>query len=67
MHRLAKGKSKLKSYKGWTHQSPDGDRVIIANLKAFCNEWGLSPVHMLEVKAGKRRNHKGWTWREDEN
>lgn len=138
MHRLAKGKSKLKSYKGWTHQNshrqrdyvktydgfitPDGSRagpitnlaafcrehgldnthmvavargricshrgwthhnarrkieprvytdfinsdgqqVPITNLKAFCREHKLEPVHMHEVKSGKRKSHKGWTWR----
>ena len=139
MHRLAKGKSKLKSYKGWTHRNsirlrdyvktytgfiapngrpvepitnlaafcrdhgldkthmvalahgricshrgwtydngkqklgpkiykgfigPDGQRVIIANLTTFCRENGLGVAHMHEVKSGKRKSHKGWTWRE---
>jgi group I intron endonuclease len=139
MHRLAKGKSKLKSYKGWTHRNsvrqrdyvktydgfvtpdgllagpitnlaafcrdhgldkthmvavahgricshrgwtlnngkqrlgpkmytgfidPKGRLVCITNLKAFCRERGLSPVHMHQLVSGKRKSHKGWTWRE---
>jgi len=140
MHRLAMGKSKLKSYKGWTHKNsvrqrdyvktydgfidpdgrlvgpitnlaafcrengldnthmvalvqgricshrgwtfkdgrqpsgpkvytgfvnPDGQRVIITNLKAFCEEHGLNYVHMHGIKSDKRKSHKGWTWREE--
>ncbi len=139
MHRLAKGKSKLKSYKGWTHRNsvrqrdyvktytgfidpagrlvdpitnlaafcrkyaldnthmvalahgricshrgwtfnngkkklerktyndfvnPDGQRLVITNLSALCLEHGLDAVHLHEVKSGKRKSHKGWTWRE---
>lgn len=142
MHRLAKGKSKLKSYKGWTHKNsvrqrdyikthvgfidpdgnpvgpitnlaafcrehgldathmvavahgricshqgwthvdgrqsehltrkytgfinPEGQRVIITNIKAFCLEHSLDQVHMHEIKSGKRPSHKGWTWREED-
>ncbi len=140
MHRLAKGKSKLKSYKGWTHRNsvrkrayvktydgfidpdgqfaglitnlaafcrerglekthmvavangricshrgwtyvngkqkqklkiytgfvgPDKERVIVTNLKEFCRENGLSAVHMYQLKSGKRKSYKSWTWRED--
>ena len=131
IHRLAKGNSKLKSYKGWTHRNsvrrrayvktydgfidpagqpagpitnladfcrergldkthmvavansrkngkqkhklkmytgfvgPDKERVIVTNLKEFCRENGLSAVHMYQLKSGKRKSHKGWTWRED--
>lgn len=144
MHRLAKGKSKLKSYKGWSHRNsvrqrdyvksyngfitpdgriaglitnlaafcrehgldnthmvavahgriyshhgwtydnsrqnrrivglpkkyvgfvnPDGEHIVITNLRAFCLEHGLEPVHMHELINGKRKSHKGWTWREE--
>ncbi len=139
MHRLASGKSKLKSYKGWTHRNsvrqrdyvksydgfiapdgrpaglitnlaafcrergldnthmvalvhgricshhgwtysngkrrpglksyisfinPKGQRMSITNLPAFCRDHGLDLVHMYEIKSGKRKSHKGWTWRE---
>jgi hypothetical protein len=142
MHRLSKGKSKLKSYKGWTHKNsprrreyvktyngfitpdgrpagsitnlaafcrehrldkthmvavahgriyshhgwtydndrqnlglpktytcfvnPGGQHVIITNLLAFCHEHRLDLVHMHEVKSGKRKSHKGWTWRDSD-
>ena len=52
-----------KTYTGFIN--PDGQRVIITNLKAFCDEQGLEVVHMHEVRSGKRKSHKGWTWRED--
>ncbi|MBO0862922.1 MAG: GIY-YIG nuclease family protein [Chloracidobacterium sp.] len=135
MHRLAKGKSKLKSYKGWTRKNsvrqrdyvktyddgnpvglitnlaafcrerglektpmvavahgricshhgwthkdgrqrsepkahtgfinPDGQRMTIINLQAFCREHGLQYVHMHQLKNGQRKSHKGWTWRGD--
>jgi len=141
MHRLAKGKSKLKSYKGWTHKNsprrreyvktytgfinpdgvligpvtnlaafcrehglnnshmvavakgriysnggwtydnyrenlshlktytsfinPDGQQVVINDLITFCHEHGLDKVHMYEVMGGRRKSHKGWTWRQD--
>jgi group I intron endonuclease len=78
MHRLAKGKSKLKSYKGWTHKNsvrqrdyvktytgfiaPDGLPVApIINLAAFCREHGLEKTHMVAVANGRICSHRGWT------
>jgi group I intron endonuclease len=60
------GKQQLgpKIYKGFVH--PDGQRIIIANLSAFCEEHDLCVVHMHEIKSGKRKSHKGWTWRESD-
>ncbi len=46
--------------------SPDGERVTITNLRKFCREHGLHLVHMFQVKSGKRKSHKGWTWRQDD-
>ena len=78
MAQLHHGKSKLKSYKGWTHSEgrealspkkhtgfirPDGRPTVIINLARFCRESGLSVVHMHNLKSGIRRIHKGWTWR----
>ena len=81
MHRLSKGESKLKSYKGWTHANsvrqrdyikrhdgfiaPGGAHTRITNLTAFCRASGLCKVHMFELKSGKRLSHKGWTWKHD--
>jgi group I intron endonuclease len=78
MHRLAMGRSKLKSYKGWTHKNsprlreyvkvydgfvnPAGQRVdSITNLAAFCRPRGLDPTHMVAVAHGRILSHKGWT------
>lgn len=77
MHRLAKGKSKLKSYKGWSHRNsvrqrdyvkiydgfinPEGQLVgQIKNLAAFCREHGLSATHMVAVANGRICSHRGW-------
>lgn len=79
MLRLAKGKSKLKSYKGWTHPNsvrkrdfiktyhgfiaPNGERVeTIINLAAFCRENGLDKTHMVAVANGRIYSHRGWTY-----
>lgn len=82
MHRLAKGKSKLKSYKGWSHKNsirqrdyikthngfidPNGNPVNpITNLAAFCRENDLDDTHMVALAHGRLLNHKGWTGREN--
>jgi group I intron endonuclease len=79
-HMVAVAHGRICSHHGWTHKdgrqrsepkaqtgfvNPDGQRVIITNLKAFCREHGLHPVHMHQLKNGQRKSHKGWTWRED--
>jgi len=79
-HMVAVVKGRICSHQGWTYDkgrqnlhklrkytgfiSPDGRRVLITNLKAFCQEHELCLVHMHEVKSGKRKRHKGWTWKE---
>jgi GIY-YIG catalytic domain len=80
-HMIALIKGKLCSHQGWTHKdgkqqigpkvytgfiSPKGQRVTIINLKAFCEKYELCQVHMHELKSGKRKSHKGWTWRADD-
>jgi group I intron endonuclease len=79
-HMIAVVNGRICSHRGWTHKNgrqksepkahtgfvnPDGQRVIIVNLLAFCREHGLHPVHMHQLKNGQRKSHKGWTWRED--
>lgn len=78
-HMVAVAHGRICSHRGWTHKNgrqrsepkvymgfinPDGQRVIIANLRAFCREHELHPVHMHQLKNGQRKSHKGWTWRE---
>jgi hypothetical protein len=80
-HMVALIRGRICSHRGWTYEngkqnkrelrrytgfiSPNGQRVVITNLKAFCLEQGLGVAHMHEVKSGKRKSHKGWTWREE--
>ncbi len=80
-HMVAVVNGRICSHRGWTHETgrqnkhklrrytgfvgPDGQGVVISNLKAFCLEQGLALAHMHEVKSGKRKSHKGWTWREE--
>lgn len=84
-HMVAVAKGRILSHQGWTYHnarsrkpgiaapktytgfvSPGGQRVEITNLVAFCREHQLSPIHMHNVKSGKRKSHKGWTWREED-
>jgi len=79
-HMVAVAHGRICSHRGWTHKggrqksepkvytgfiNPDGQRVIIANLRAFCRERGLHPVRMHQLKNSQRKSHKGWTWREE--
>lgn len=79
-HMVAVAHGKLYSHRGWTYDNdreysghktytgfhdPNGQRVIISNLAEFCRQHGLDAVHMRELINGKRKSHKGWTWRED--
>lgn len=79
-HMVAVAHGRIYSHRGWTYDNdrrnlglpkphtgfinPKGQRVIITNVRKFCQEHGLEQVHMHEVKSGKRKNHKGWTWRQ---
>jgi group I intron endonuclease len=80
-HMVAVANGRLYSHRGWTYNNdrarlgppktytgfvdPDGKRVTITNLNAFCRDHSLDAVHMREVMAGRRKSHKGWTWRDD--
>jgi hypothetical protein len=79
-HMVAVANGRICSHRGWTHKdgrqksepkvytgfiNPDGQRVIITNLRAFCRGHGLHPVRMHQLKNGQRKSHKGWTWREE--
>ncbi|MGB9181144.1 MAG: hypothetical protein WCB68_18065, partial [Pyrinomonadaceae bacterium] len=81
-HMVAVAKGRIYSHRGWTFANdlqkcnsyktytgfinPDGQRTVIINLQAFCREHGLMQAHMHEIKNGKRRSHKGWTWSKDQ-
>jgi hypothetical protein len=76
-HLLAVMRGRICSHRGWTHINsrkpaikvhtgyinPEGQRVQIINLVAFCKENGLQVMHMHDIRKGYRKSHKGWTWR----
>jgi group I intron endonuclease len=78
-HLLAVMRGRICSHRGWTHINsrkpaikvhtgyinPEGQRVQIINLVAFCKENGLQVMHMHDIRKGYRKSHKGWTWRPD--
>lgn len=56
------GKSSAqKRMKTYTFYDPNGNRVEIRELTAYCEKNGLSVDLMLEVYAGRAGHHKGWT------
>lgn len=78
-HMVAVASGRIVSHRGWTHVrgrkrlplkvyegfiAPHGVVVTITNLAAFCRANRLSKVHMYQVRSGKRRRHKGWTWKQ---
>jgi hypothetical protein len=80
-HMTAVLNGRILSHRGWTHVSsrqprgvktydgfvnPAGESVVITGLHEFCREHGLQPVKMYEVINGKRKHHKGWTWRSED-
>lgn len=79
-HMVAVARGRICGHRGWTHESgrqrqektytgfinPNGQRVVITNLQAFCREHRLHPVRMHQLKNGQRKKHKGWAWRNDD-
>jgi group I intron endonuclease len=55
---------KKKTYYGFIN--PEGQRITINNLQDFCQTLGLNLAHMCDLAKGKRKSHKGWTWRQGE-
>jgi hypothetical protein len=79
-HMLAVARGRICSHRGWTHVNgrkpqgektyhgyfnPEGQRITITNLAAFCRANNLHPVKMHHLKSGKIKKHRGWTWRQD--
>ena len=42
-------------------RSPTGERHEVYNVAQFSREQGLHKGHLIGVKNGKRKTHKGWT------
>jgi hypothetical protein len=58
----ARGRNAIreKYSKTYNFLNPDGDLVIIHNLKDFCRHNGLRDCHMRSVNAGRIKSHRGW-------
>lgn len=54
--KLAISKSKIE----WLVIKPNGETLVVKNLKQFCRDNGLHSGHMFQVSKGKRPHHKGW-------
>jgi len=46
--------------KTYNFLNPNGDLVIIHNLRNFCQQNGLNVCHMRSVNAGRIKSHRGW-------
>ena len=40
--------------------SPEGYKVTVHNLAAFCRTEGLDPSNISKIRTGKLKHHKGW-------
>lgn len=58
--RLKSEETILKQSKEWILESPDGEVMIIINLKKFCREQNLTFPSMIRIANGDRKTHKGW-------
>ena len=56
MHRLAKGESKLKSYKGWSHRNSVRERDYIKTYEGFIDPHGSSVGPITNLAAFCREN-----------
>jgi len=61
MHRLAKGKSKLKSYKGWTHRNSVRQREYVKTYDGFVTPGGLPAGSITNLAAFCREHGLGKT------
>lgn len=53
------GLGNAKVYPGFI--SPEGDTYLeVANLSAFCRQFGLTQSAMARVAKGELKQHKGW-------
>jgi hypothetical protein len=57
MHRLAKGESKLKSYKGWSHKNSVRQRDYIKTYEGFINPNGIPVGSITNLAEFCRKNN----------
>lgn len=53
--KISKGRART-----WKLIDPDGNIIVIKNLKQFCKERGLNNSLLVAVSRGKRKSHMGW-------
>ena len=46
--------------KSWIVLSPDGEQILVTNMREFCKLHSLNTGTMAEVSLGNRKQHKGW-------
>ena len=46
--------------KDWIVISPQGEKIFVRNLSAFCRENGLNRTSMVNVASGKTLTYRGW-------
>jgi hypothetical protein len=55
-----KQKAKEANEKTWKIITPEGEEVIITNLRQYSLERGLDPGNMMHVARGRQNKHKGY-------
>tara|TARA_R110000772_G_scaffold266865_1_gene389933 strand:+ start:234 stop:992 length:759 start_codon:yes stop_codon:yes gene_type:complete len=55
-----KQKAREANEKTWKIITPEGEEVIITNLRQYSLERGLDPGNMMHVAAGRQKQHKGY-------
>ena len=55
-----KQKAREANEKTWKIITPEGEEVIITNLRQYSLERGLDPGNMMNVAAGRLKQHKGY-------
>ena len=55
-----KQKAREANEKTWKIITPEGEEVIITNLRQYSLERGLDPGNMMHVAAGRLKQHKGY-------
>lgn len=55
-----KQKAREANEKTWKIITPEGEEIIIKNLRQYSLERGLDPGNMMHVAAGRLKHHKGY-------
>ena len=58
MRNYRRGKPKINKNREFI--SPNGEKIIILDLKTYCKDNGLTYQSMLKLHKGEIKQHKGW-------